>query len=69
MRTRRSPRNQAILWRALGGTVEPAPLPPPALTVGEIKAMWWLSKTSRNQLLRDAAKGNRRHRGGKKVQQ
>lgn len=31
MRTRRSPRNQDILWRALGGAPEPKPEPAPAL--------------------------------------
>ena len=53
MRTRRSPRNQEILWRALGGKVEkPEPLKV-TRTDAEIDAMFWLSKTSRNLLKRD----------------
>lgn len=56
MRTRRSPRNQEILWRALGGKVE-KPEPLKAIrTDAEIDAMFWLSKTSRNLLKRDAVK-------------
>lgn len=40
MRTRRSPRNQEILWRALGGPQAPKPVPTvaPRLTVEEIEA-------------------------------
>lgn len=56
MRTRRSPRNQQRLWKALGGKVVK---PEPVTTVrsdAEIDAMFWLSKTSRNLLKRDAAK-------------
>jgi hypothetical protein len=58
MRTRRSPRNQEILWRELGGKVEkPKPAEPKA--VEEIEAMWWISKRSRNMMIRDAQKRKR----------
>jgi hypothetical protein len=56
MRTRRSPRNQERLWRELGGKAEK---PQPIISVRsdeEVDAMFWLSKTSRNLLKRDAAK-------------
>lgn len=54
MRTRRSPRNQEILWRALGrqGAEAPAPVAP-TRTREEIDAMWWLPKQSRRLMLRD----------------
>ena len=60
MRTRRSPRNQEILWRALGGDspvpkLEPSPYL--SMTDEEIDyAYWSMSKTSRGQLKREAAK-------------
>ena len=62
MRTRRSPRNQERLWRELGGKVEQ---PKPIVTVrtdAEIDAMFWVSKTSRNLMKRDAAKARQRSR-------
>lgn len=61
MRTRRSPRNQMILWRALGGKPEPPPQPAAAdlKTDAEIDRMFWLSKTSRNLLKKDMAKRRR----------
>jgi hypothetical protein len=57
MRTRRSPRNQARLWRELGAAPVPpvAPTPPPR-SDAEIDAMWWLPTRSRTLLKRDAAK-------------
>jgi hypothetical protein len=56
MRTRRSPRNQERLWQELGGKAE-KPKPIAVIrTDEEIDAMFWLSKTSRNLLKRDAAK-------------
>lgn len=56
MRTRRSPRNQEILWRALGGKVEKLAPVTATRTDAEIDAMFWISKTSRNLMKRDAAK-------------
>jgi hypothetical protein len=56
MHTRRSPRNQERLWRELGGKVKkPEPIAI-VRTDAEIDAMFWISKTSRNLLKRDAAK-------------
>lgn len=52
MRTRRSPRNQEILWRALGPPPEPK-LAPVQHTAEEIAALPGLSKTSRSLMLRD----------------
>ena len=60
MRTRRSPKNQDRLWRAIGRelakkAMETRPVDAPPLTDDEIDAMWWMSKTSRNRMKRDAA--------------
>jgi hypothetical protein len=56
MRTRRSPRNQEILWRALGGKVEKPTTALIIRTDAQIDAMWWISKRSRGLLKRDAMK-------------
>jgi len=56
MRTRRSPRNQEQLWRELGGKVEKPPSVTTIRTDAEIDAMFWISKTSRNLMKRDAEK-------------
>lgn len=58
MRTRRSPRNQEILWRELGGKVE-KPKPAEPLTVEEIEKMWWISRRARNIMIRSAQKAKR----------
>lgn len=58
MRTRRSPRNQEILWRELGGKVE-KPTPSEPLTVEEIEKMWWISRRARNIMIRSAQKAKR----------
>lgn len=58
MRTRRSPRNQEILWRELGGMVE-KPTPAEPKTVDEIEAMWWISRRARNIMIRSAQKAKR----------
>jgi hypothetical protein len=55
MNTRLSWRNQDRLWKALGEPTK-KPVPAPPRTREEIEAMWWLSKTSRNLLLRDLEK-------------
>ena len=64
MRTRRSPKNQDRLWRAIGRelarkAMETTPVAPPLtddeMTDDTIDAMWWMSKTSRNRMKRDAA--------------
>jgi hypothetical protein len=52
MRTRRSWKNQDKLWKELGGNKGNKILSP-TKTADEINAMWWLSKTSRNALLRE----------------
>jgi hypothetical protein len=60
MRTRRSPRNQERLWRELAGKIEQPKLVIAMIqTDAEIDAMFWISKTSRNLLKRDAAKARR----------
>jgi hypothetical protein len=54
MRTRRSPRNQEILWRALSG--EPPPQPQRSDTVEAIRRMLAtpiLNRRTRGQLERD----------------
>lgn len=57
MRTRRSPRNQDRLFRALFQPPDaPAPIPRPIPTDDEIDAMFWIPKTSRTLMKRDAAK-------------
>jgi len=56
MRTRRSPRNQEILWRELGGPAKPKPAPVATDTTG----MWWLSKRTRAMLERDKARAARK---------
>lgn len=58
MRTRRSWRNQDRLFKALfKPEAKPvAAVPVPVPTDAEIDAMWWVPKTSRNLLKRDAAK-------------
>ena len=56
MRTRRSPTNQERLWKELGGARKPEPKPPVPLTDVQIDAMWWIPRTSRSQLKRDAAR-------------
>jgi hypothetical protein len=62
MRTRRSPRNLQRLWKALGSVPPPEPCTPsPILTDSEIDSMWWLPKTSRSLLRRDAAKKRNTH--------
>ena len=53
MRTRTSPRNQEILWRALGGWSQDPLSPRKPFTAEEISGMWWLSKRTRNMMLRD----------------
>ena len=55
MRTRRSPRNQEILWRELGGQLAPKPAPLPPKTDAEIDAIPFLSQRTRNILKREAA--------------
>lgn len=61
MRTRRSPRNQEILFRALFKPADaPKPEPQAPKTDAEIDAMWWIPKTSRNLLKRDAARARKR---------
>lgn len=63
MRTRRSPRNQEILWRDLGRqgqTPTPKPAPAPIPTDAEIDAMWWIGKRSRSLLKQDMAKRRRK---------
>lgn len=59
MRTRRSWRNQNRLWEAL--TPEIAPVKPLTVirTNAEIDAMFWVSKTSRMLMKRDAAKARK----------
>lgn len=55
MRTRRSPRNQEILWRELGKQGMPAPVArpePEILTDEEIDAIPFLSKSSRSLMKR-----------------
>lgn len=59
MRTRRSWRNQERLWKALGGPAPPKPIPSPPKTREEIEAMWWLSKRTRNALIRELEKKER----------
>jgi hypothetical protein len=64
MRTRRSPKNQDRLWRAIGRELAKQamgtrPVDAPPLTDDEIDAMWWMSKTSRNLMKRDAAAARR----------
>ena len=70
MRTRRSPRNQEILWRALGSGDGPVPKlePSPYLSMTDEEidyAYWSMSKTSRGQLKREAAKAHVRQGGEK----
>ena len=68
MRTRRSPRNQEILWRALGGNAKkPIASPAPIRSDEEIDAMWWVSKTSRSMMKRDAAKARAALEKGEKA--
>jgi len=55
MRTRRSPRNQDRLSRALGPAPTTPPPPPAPRTDAEIDAMWWVPKRSRAGMKRDAA--------------
>ena len=59
MRTRRSWRNQNRLWKELGKEgakkEEPKPVIPPK-TDEEIDAMFWIPKTSRALMKKDAAK-------------
>jgi hypothetical protein len=57
MRTRRSPRNQERLWRALGGSKPKtrAQLTAP-LSDAEIDAIWWIPKASRSLMKREARK-------------
>lgn len=65
MRTRRSPRNQERLFKAL---FKPADSPKVEThspkTDAEIDAMWWISKSSRSLMKRDAAKTRARGRHG-----
>jgi hypothetical protein len=59
MRTRRSPKNQERLWRELGREGQQAAEPTPEQKIptdAEIDAMWWIPKTSRSMMKRDAAK-------------
>lgn len=62
MRTRRSPRNQEILFRELFKSADqpPVPAPTPILTDEEIDAMWWIPRTSRSLMKRDAARARQR---------
>lgn len=65
MRTRRSPRNQAILWRALGGAPAPQPAkakPTPAEVVATLEAALagFLPRSARMQLQRELAKARLR---------
>lgn len=55
MRTRRSPRQQEILWRALGGAPKPTPATAPIRTDVEIDVLAVTEKTKR-LLKRDAAR-------------
>lgn len=56
MKTRRSPRNQERLFRYLFKSKDSKPTTPRIYTLDEIAAMWWLTKTSRNILIRKAEK-------------
>jgi hypothetical protein len=59
MRTRRSWRNQDRLFKALFKPEEQPVAVAPIPTDAEIDAMFWIPKTSRNLLKRDAAKRRR----------
>ena len=70
MRTRRSPRNQDRLWRALGAPMPSAQEievalsgPPRPRTAEEIDAMWWIPRRSRTLLKRDLARDARKEGG------
>jgi hypothetical protein len=56
MRTRRSVRNQNILFRELFKPKEQPKVQAPIRTDAEIDAMYWISKSSRALMKRDAAK-------------
>ena len=57
MRTRRSPRNQDILFSHLFKPVgQPKPVAQPQLSDVNIEAMWWIPKTSRSLMKRDATR-------------
>lgn len=56
MRTRRSWRNQDRLFKALFKPADQPVAVVPILTEAEIDAMFWISKTSRNLMKKDAAK-------------
>lgn len=60
MRTRRSPRNQEILFRELFKPEATKVEQPAPKTAEEIDAMWWIPKTSRSQMKRDAEKKRRK---------
>ena len=56
MRTRRSPRNQQILFAALFRPAAPPAPAPIKRTDAEIDAMWWIPKQSRRLLKADKSK-------------
>lgn len=56
MRTRRSWRNQDRLFKALFKSAVSPVVETPILTDSAIDAMYWVPKTSRNLMKRDAAK-------------
>ena len=56
MRTRRSPRNQEILWRAL---CPPKPPTPPAEPL-DLETAWWLSPRAKEMIVADRARAARR---------
>lgn len=56
MRTRRSWRNQNRLFKELFAPATQPVAEVPVLTDAEIDAMYWIPKTSRNLMKRDAAK-------------
>ena len=61
MRTRRSWRNQDRLFKALFKPAEQPVAVVPVPTDAEIDAMYWIPKTSRNMMKRDAAKRRAGH--------
>ncbi|MDP2322530.1 MAG: hypothetical protein Q8N51_00680 [Gammaproteobacteria bacterium] len=59
MRTRRSPRNQEILWRALGGPTQPLVIVDVIAAAEHDLALPFLSSRTRRMLERDLAKAKR----------
>jgi len=63
MRTRRSPRNQEILWRDLGRQGQPPPEPrrePVIKTDEEIDRIPFLSERTRRMMKRDSERARKR---------